>query len=166
MSNWGMNFENHVPTFGRRLPEGRYLVEVAGNEADTAEKGDRIRVTFKVVEGVETGGTISTTLYILNDKFSGSEGHAGATKDNWYHLLVSAGVKPTSFNDMREVANALTGRRLGIEVVHNQNGEKTYANVQGFLPAAAMATAASTPAEVDTDDDDTPSTGLTLDAIG
>lgn len=153
--SWGMDLSNHTPSFGVTLPEGKYLVEVAKHEADTKEKGDRIRITFKVVEGEQAGGTVGSTLYIINEKFKGSDGHRAATLDNWYNLLVACGVKPSAFDDMRKVATALEGRRLGIEVTHSEptgKDDRVFANVRSYFPAAAMgsdegALTESTPSE-------------------
>lgn len=139
--SWGMDLSDHTPQFGQTLPEGKYLVEVAGFEESSADKGDRIRFTFKVVEGEQAGGIVGSTLYIINESFKGSDGHKGASLDNWYNLLVATGVKPSNFDDMRKVAQALTGRRLGIEVTHSEpTGPKkrVYANVRSYFPAAAM----------------------------
>ena len=141
MSNWSMDLGDHTPQFGRTLPEGQYLVEVAGYEEKSKEKGDSIRFTFKVVKGDQTGGIVGSTLYVINENFSGSEGHKGASLDNWYNFLVAIGIKPSAFKDMRRVADKAIGKRLGIEVVHSDPTgpkERIYANVNSYFPAAAL----------------------------
>jgi len=165
MSDWGMKFEDdYVPRFGRRLPEGDYLVEVASGESrpnDAQNKGDNVLFTFKVVNGPEAGGTVRSTLYVLNDNFSGNDNHAGATKDNWYNLLVCTGIKPQAFGDMREVSRALVGKRLGVTVSHSQgkgaNSDKTYANVASYMSAEAVGGVGT---ENDNEDDGVPLSSL------
>lgn len=153
MPNTTMDLTGHTPKFGRRLDPGTYLVEVSDFEYnEEAAKGQSIRFTFRVCDGGEyDGGTVGSTLYIINDQFSGSKGHKSATLDNWFHLLKAVGLKPGKF-DAVKVAERLIGRRLGIVVVESDPvgpEKKTYANVQAYFPADAIETSAE---ESSTDD--------------
>lgn len=156
--NWGMNFEGHVPTFGQRLPEGDYLMEIV--EADATEKeqggkGDYVTFKYKVVDGGGQEGSIaSDRLYILNDRFSGSDGHAAATKDNWYFLLSATKMPLSNHGDMREVAKAMVGRRLAATVVHTKSRnslgeERTYANFNNLRPAESWGDSVANSAPAD-----------------
>lgn len=148
MSKYGMDFTGHTPKFGRKLHPGTYLAELAAEQfqarSDKNPKGNRIVVTFKVLEGnpedlskgPQHGATGRVYLYILDDDFAGSEEHAGATKDNWYHILVAAGVEPGSYSDMRKVAKKLVGTKMGI-VAETDSKNPEYTNIQEYFPAAA-----------------------------
>ena len=152
-TDWGMDFEGHVPTFGAALPEedGPYVGKVADIEVIEYDpkqnpKGDKVRLTLQVTEGPHAGGTISQVLYILNGNFNGKDTHAAATKDNWFHLFRVTGTKAGKVKDMRKAARALVGKPLGFGV--RKNGE--YTNVGDLFPAAAISTTAgASEAEVD-----------------
>lgn len=153
MANTTMDLTGHTPKFGRRLDPGNYLVEVADFEFNAeAPKGQSIRFTFRALGGEYDGGTVGSTLYIINEDFVGSKGHRSATLDNWFHLLKAVGLTPGKF-DAVKVAERLVGRRLGISVVESDPvgpEKKTYANVQAYFPADAMESS-----ETASDDGDT-----------
>jgi len=141
MADTKMDLTGHTPRFGRRLNPGNYLVVVDAVEYnEEAPKGQSLRFTFKSVEGESEGGTVAATLYIINDNFTGSKGHRGATLDNWFHLLEAVGFKPGKF-DAVKIGDQMVGKRLGVEVVNSDpvgQESKIYANVNSFFPASAM----------------------------
>lgn len=164
--NTTMDLSGHTPKYGRRLDPGEYLVEVADFLFNPdAAKGQSIRFTFRCVDGSTfDGGTVGSTLYIINDAFSGSPGHKDATLDNWFHFLKAVGVKPGKF-DAVKVAEKLVGRRLGIEVKESEPTAegKVYSNVQAYFPAAALASTDASADSVDTpESDDSADGGLDL----
>lgn len=145
---WVMDLSDFVPGFSDMVDEGNYLAEISAAEEKTQDKGNAIKVSFKIKEGAFAGKTVNATLYILDGDFKGSDGHAQATKSNWYNLLVSLGVKPGKL-DFRKVASKIVGRSIGIRVEHNpsKDGKKTYANIADYLPASSIA-------ELEGDDED------------
>jgi hypothetical protein len=164
--NWGMDLEGHTPTFGVLLPEGNHGVEVASFEAGDDPKGNLVTFTMKVVAGESAGGVVRERLWVVDDTFKGSDKHAAVLKDRWFNLLVSCKIKPKDFGDMREVAKALVGRRLGVTVKHTTDEAKgrTYANINAYMPYEAVATEAPSlkvteavieETKVDRDDDGT-----------
>ena len=155
MADTTMDLTGHTPKFGRRPEAGEYLAEVSNQTYnDDANKGHAIRFQFRICDGsTQDGCTVGSTFYILNDQFTGSDGHRDVTLDSWFHLLKAVGMKPGKF-DAKKVAERLIGRRLGIKVVESDQTDKNgqpYMNVDAFFPAEALATAAPDPVE----DDDT-----------
>lgn len=181
---WTMDLTGHVPGGGPPPSIGNHLVEIAKAETEAGtDKGNRVVVTYQVIKGVEpedVGRTARDYLYVLDDDFSGSDGHAAVTKDNWYRLLRALGVKPGKF-DAEKVARGMEGKRLGLTIGHRkatnlrrrpdetdeefeQRKERVYPDVKAYFPADALASvtsngdASSAVEEEDADDtEDTPS---------
>ena len=153
---WTMDLEAHTPSFGQRLPEGDYLVEVMNNESEKVDKGNRFKITYKVIDGPkvggeyvggEQGGIISDFLYVVDSSFKGEDVFRRISLDNWYFLL--SATKAPKKGDFKGIVNSLTGRRLVIKVVHSTKKKTdgttaTYSNVNAYKPAEAWGNAAAT----------------------
>lgn len=173
---WTMDLTGHVPGGGPPPSKGNHLVEIAKaeTEADTA-KGNRVVVTYQVIKGNEpedVGRTARDYLYVLDEDFSGSDGHAAVTKDNWYRLLRALGVKPGKF-DAEKVARGMESKRIGVTIGHRkatnlrrrpdetdeefeQRKERVYPDIKAYFPADALASVADDTSEVtEPDADDT-----------